>query len=58
VKIIPFEGRRVPLRFSLQDSRKEASFEFKNMEELTALLEKWMKDSSENDSTIISQKEK
>ncbi|MBI3165899.1 MAG: hypothetical protein HYZ24_14545 [Chloroflexi bacterium] len=44
------EGRRVTWRLSLQDSQKEARIGFKNLEELTAFLEGWMKDSSEYDS--------
>ncbi|GMV33687.1 MAG: hypothetical protein DYG85_17065 [Chloroflexi bacterium CFX1] len=35
-------------RFSLQDSQTETRIGFKNLEELTAFLEKWMNDSSEN----------
>jgi len=34
----------------LQDSQKEARIGFKNLEELTAFLEGWMRDSSEDDS--------
>jgi len=40
-------GQRVTWRFSLQDSQKEERIGFKNLEELTAFLERWMKDSSE-----------
>jgi hypothetical protein len=40
-------GLRLTRRFSLQDSRKEASIVFKNLEELTPFLERWMKSSSE-----------
>jgi len=42
----------------LQGSQKEARIGFKKLEELTAFLEKWMKDSSEDDSTFFLQKEK
>ena len=41
------EGRHVTWRFSLQDSEKETRIGFKNLEELTAFLERWMKSSSE-----------
>ncbi len=44
------EGRHAVWRFSLQDSQKEARIGFKNLEELVAFLEQWMKDSSENNS--------
>ncbi len=44
------EGRHVTWRFSLQDSQKETRIGFKNLEELTAFLEAWMKDSSEDNS--------
>ncbi|MCC6300171.1 MAG: hypothetical protein IT314_12805 [Anaerolineales bacterium] len=43
------DGSHAAWRFSLQDSQKEARIGFKNLEELAAFLEKWMKDSSEND---------
>lgn len=43
-------GQHVTWRFSLQDSQKEARIGFRNLEELTAFLERWMKDSSEDDS--------
>ncbi|MDP1548092.1 MAG: hypothetical protein Q8L87_18935 [Anaerolineales bacterium] len=43
-------GQHVTWRFSLQDSQKELRIGFKNLEELTAFLERWMKDSSEVDS--------
>jgi len=46
-------GGHVIWRFSLQDSQKEERIGFKNLEELTAFLERWMKDSSQ----IISSKE-
>ena len=52
------DGQHVTWRFSLQDSQKEARIGFKNLEELTAFLEGWMKDSFENDSTNYSPKEK
>jgi len=41
------DGRHAAWRFSLQDSQKEARIGFKNLEELTAFLEGWMKDSFE-----------
>ena len=44
------DGQHVTWRFSLQDSQKEERIGFKNLEELTAFLERWMKDSSEEDS--------
>lgn len=43
------DGSHAAWRFSLQDSQKEARIGFKNLEELTAFLEKWMNDSSETD---------
>ena len=43
------EGRHVTWRFSLQDSQKETRIGFKNLEELKAFLERWMKDPSEGD---------
>ncbi len=45
------DGQHVTWRLSLQDSQKEARIGFKNLEELIAFLEKWMKDSSEDDSS-------
>ena len=45
------DGSHAAWRLSLQDSQKEARIGFKNLEELTAFLEKWMKDSSEDDSS-------
>lgn len=44
------DGQHEAWRFSLQDSQKEARIGFKNLEELTAFLESWMKDSSEDSS--------
>lgn len=44
------DGQHEAWRFSLQDSQKEARIGFKNLEELTAFLESWMKDSSEDNS--------
>jgi hypothetical protein len=41
------DGQRLAWRFSLQDSQKEARIGFKNLEELTAFLGRWMKSSSE-----------
>jgi hypothetical protein len=40
-------GRHVTWRFSLRDSQKEKRIGFKNLAELTAYLEQWMKDSSD-----------
>ena len=50
-------GQRVTWRFSLQDSQKEERIGFKNIEELTAFLERWMKDLSEDDLNNFSPKE-
>lgn len=44
------DGEHAAWRFSLQDSQKETRFGFKDLEELTAFLESWMKDSSEDSS--------
>ncbi len=44
------DGQHEAWRFSLQDSQKEARIGFKNLNELTAFLESWMKDSSEDSS--------
>ena len=44
------DGRHIAWRFSLQDSQKEERIGFKNLGELTAFLERWMKSSSEDDS--------
>lgn len=41
------EGERLIWRFSLQDSQKGARIGFKDLEELMAFLQQWMKDSSE-----------
>ena len=43
------EGRHLVWRFSLQDSQKETRIGFKNLEELTVFLERWMKDPSAGD---------
>lgn len=51
------DGQHEAWRFSLQDSQKEAHIGFKNLQELTAFLEKWMKDSSENPQTDFSPQE-
>ncbi|GJQ51587.1 MAG: hypothetical protein HKUEN02_04340 [Anaerolineaceae bacterium] len=40
------DGQRSAWRFSLQDSQNEARIGFKDLNELTAFLERWMKDSS------------
>ena len=50
-------GQHVTWRFSLQDSQKEARIGFKNLNDLTAFLERWMKSSSEDDPKKFSQKE-
>ena len=50
--------RHAAWRLSLQDSQKEARIGFKNLEELTAFLEKWMKASSNLDSNQLQPKEK
>lgn len=44
------DGQRSAWRFSLQDSQKEERIGFKDLNELTAFLEKWMKDLSEDNS--------
>ena len=44
------DGQHEAWRFSLQDSQKEARVGFKSLNELTAFLENWMKDSSEDNS--------
>jgi len=43
------DGSHTAWRFSLQDSQKETRIGFKNLEELKAFLERWMKDPSEGD---------
>ena len=52
------DGQHLTWRFSLQDSQKEARIGFKNLDELTAFLERWMKSSSEDNSNNFSPKEK
>jgi hypothetical protein len=42
------DGLHVAWRFSLQDPHEKVRIGFKNIEGLTAYLEGWMKDSSEN----------
>ncbi|MBK8781436.1 MAG: hypothetical protein IPO22_06450 [Anaerolineales bacterium] len=44
------DGHHIAWRLSLQDSQKEERIGFKNLDELTAFLERWMKSSSEDDS--------
>ena len=44
------DGQHVTWRFSLQDSQKEARIGFKNLNDLTAFLERWMETSSEENS--------
>lgn len=51
-------GQHGTWRLSLQDSQKEERIGFKNLEELTAFLERWMKDSSADSQTDFSPKEK
>ena len=41
-------GRHVTWRFSLRDTDKDERVGFKNLEELTDFLEKWMKSSFED----------
>ena len=41
------DGQNSAWRFSLQDSQKEERIGFKDLNELTMFLEKWMKDSSQ-----------
>jgi len=36
------DGQHVTWRFSLQDSQKEARIGFKNLNDLTAFLERWI----------------
>ncbi len=52
------EGLHEAWRFSLQDSQNEARIGFKSMEELVSFLEKWIKDSSADESNNLSPKEK
>jgi hypothetical protein len=40
------DGQHEAWRFSLQDSQKQERIGLKNLDELTAFLEGWMKDSS------------
>ncbi|NUQ39357.1 MAG: hypothetical protein HUU23_16570 [Caldilineales bacterium] len=44
-------------RISLEDPQKEARIGFKNLQELTAFLEKWMMESSTLDSNQLQPKE-
>lgn len=41
------DGHHLAWRFSLQDSQEEERIGFKNLDELVAFLERWMKSSSE-----------
>lgn len=41
------DGHHATWRFSLQDSQQEARIGFKNLDELMAFLERWVKSSSE-----------
>ena len=52
------DGQHVTWRFSLQDSQKEERIGFKNLDDLTAFLERWMETSSEENSNNFSLKEK
>lgn len=52
------EGHCQTWRFSLQDSQKEARIGFKSLAELTAFLEQWMKESSDQISNHFLPKEK
>lgn len=51
-------GQHLSWRFSLQDSQKEERIGFKNINDLTAFLERWMESPSEDDSNGFSTKEK
>ena len=44
------DGHHEAWRLSLQDSQKAARIGFKSLNELTAFLENWMKDPSEDNS--------
>lgn len=44
------DGQHTAWRFSLHDPHKEARIGFENLNELTAFLESWMRDSSEDNS--------
>ena len=46
------DGQHQTWRFSLQDSQKEARIGFRNLEELTGFLERWMNSSSEDNSKV------
>ncbi|MBE7534660.1 MAG: hypothetical protein HS124_02880 [Anaerolineales bacterium] len=46
------DGVHAAWRFSLQDSQKEERIGFKDLNELTAFLEKWMKDSSKSNDDL------
>ncbi len=47
------DGQHEAWRLSLQDSQKEARIGFKNLDELTAFLETWMKESSESNGNLL-----
>lgn len=51
------KGQHVTWCFSLQDSHEEERIGLKNLDELTAFLERWMKSSSEDNSKVGSPKE-
>ncbi len=50
------DGQGSAWRFSLQDSQKEERVGFKDLNELTAFLEKWMKDLSESNGDLSKEK--
>lgn len=52
------DGQHEAWRFSLHDPQKEMRIGFKNLEELTAFLESWMLNASDDDSNKFSPKEK
>ena len=47
------DGVHAAWRFSLQDSQKEERIGFKDLNELTVFLEKWMKDSSKSNDDLL-----
>ena len=51
-------GQHLTWRFSLQGTHEEERIGFKNLDELTAFLERWIKSSSEDNPKVLSLKEK
>ena len=51
------DGSHAAWRLSLRDSKKESRIGFKNVQELTVFLEKWMKDSSESNDQLPKESE-